>query len=108
MRVDFPCCNPGWGCPHCFCIKCCDDGKLPECSKIKDKPHVKISLLCQHCLKGINDICYPHYWSSLVDMREIKLEKLKDPEDFINKRSEIKKQWEMKYKKERSIIERIN
>lgn len=80
MRVELPCCNPKHGCPHCHCIRCWNDGKLPECNKIKDKPHIKTSLLCTHCIKDIKGICLQHYWVSLLDMREIKHEKLQIPE----------------------------
>ncbi|CAB4121263.1 hypothetical protein UFOVP9_45 [uncultured Caudovirales phage] len=74
------CCNPDFGCPYCLCKSCWDDGKMPECSKIKDKPHVNNELLCKHCIKDIKGICFSDYWKHLVATREIKHEKLEDPE----------------------------
>ena len=97
MRVELDCCNPCYGCPHCFCITCWNDSKLPECAKIKDKPHIKISLLCQSCIKLVKNICFKHYWSSLLDMREIKHERLQDAE-YKNKISlKIWTDWKSKF-----------
>gem|GEM_PF-5379810 len=74
---------------------------MPECSKIEDKPHVKHELLCKHCIKNINSICFDHYWRNLIATREIKHEKLQDREYKHKLGKEMWDQWKKKFNVER-------
>ena len=92
------CCNSGYGCGQCFCESCW--GKiLPECSKIKDKPHIKNNMCCTHCFKDVKEICLDHYMHALYNIRELKYERNKEEGYYDKYIAQAIKKWEDKYKR---------
>lgn len=93
------CCNLGYGCPHCYCFPCWDSGKLPVCDNLEwhHKNSSKDALLCKKCFKNVKEICSNHLWTTLLNTRDIKWEKLDDPEYRNQKIEWFNNLWADKY-----------
>lgn len=96
---NLECCNPEYGCSHCFCSSCWNDGILPVCHNIEwhNKNSMKDALLCSKCFKSIKYFCYKHLWSTLIGTRDIKYEKLQDNHYRSEKIKWFEELWKSKY-----------